>query len=341
MSGGVDSSVAAYLLQKQGYDVHGLFITIWNPPHIPCTTIEDQQSAMRACAALGIPFIQYDASHEYEEKVIKPFVNTYREGGTPNPDVLCNTHIKFGVVHSFLRQKGFSTIATGHYAQVQQQEGHNRLYRSVDDGKDQTYFIYTLPQETLDTLMFPVGGYTKKQVRAIAERARLPAAARKDSTGLCFLGAVSMKDFLSAYIEPKRGAVLSDDTGNEIGTHDGAWFYTVGQRHGFTVTDPDRGPYIVVGRDVSANTLSVCHRDRYNPTTVEFRVCNTIFRRFPDENLFARYRHRGDIYPVSVQRTADTTATVSFSEPHFIAPGQSIVLYTHDGECIGGGIVTA
>ena len=400
MSGGVDSSVAAHILQQRGFAVHGVFITIRNPAHIPCTAAEDRLDAMRACAALKIPFLEYDATAVYQREIIQPFVDAYRRGDTPNPDILCNTHVKFGAVYDFVREKGFPAFATGHYARVREYNGEAHLCRAVDDGKDQTYFIYPIGREVLDTVLFPVGGYTKREVRARAAAARLPAAAKKDSTGLCFLGAVSMKDFLSAYLTPREGGVYLAEgcgarggvgyggmrggvgtqiggtdggrrdvpvgdgehsgaageradaaageyvggrtgtrIGTQIGTHDGAWFYTIGQRHGFTVTAPDRGPYIVVGKDVERNVLFVCRQKDYTPTADAFRITDTVFRLPPEGELVARYRHRGELFPVSVRQESPTSATATFREPHLIAPGQSAVFYTHDGVCIGGGTV--
>ena len=342
MSGGVDSSVAAYQLLQDGYAVSGVFITIWNPPHIPCTAAEDRQDAMRACAALEIPFIEYDATEVYRKEVIEPFVEAYRRGETPNPDVLCNQFVKFAAVSSFVREKGFAHIATGHYAQVREIDGVRRLYRSVDPEKDQTYFIYTLSQEILDCVLFPVGAYTKQQVRAIARDADLPAAEKKDSVGLCFLGAVSMRDFLSAYIEPKVGVVCLSESKKNIGTHHGAWFYTIGQRHGFTITDGTQGPYVVVGKDVEKNILFVQKGAAARaPGFRQFTLGDVVLRRLPadGERLVARYRHRGDLYPVSLT-VHDGSAEVVFQNEHVIAKGQSVVVYMEDGECLGGGVVS-
>lgn len=342
MSGGVDSSVTAYQLLQDGYAVSGVFITIWNPPHIPCTAAEDRQDAMRACAALQIPFIEYDATEVYREKVIEPFVEAYRRGETPNPDVLCNQFVKFDAVSSFVREKGFAHIATGHYAQVREADGVRRLYRSVDSEKDQTYFIYTLSQEILDRVLFPVGVYTKQQVRAIARDADLPAAEKKDSVGLCFLGAVSMQDFLSAYIEPKVGVVCLSESKKNIGTHHGAWFYTIGQRHGFAITDTAQGPYVVVGKDIEKNILFVQKGTVADaPGSRQFTLGDVVFRRLPadGERLVARFRHRGDLHPISLT-VCDGSAEVVFAEEHTIAKGQSVVVYMEDGECLGGGVVS-
>ena len=339
MSGGVDSSVAAYLLMKQGYAVHGVFIAIRGPQHVPCTVAEDRQDAMRACASLGIPFLEIDATAAYASQVIEPFVAAYRRGETPNPDVLCNTHIKFGVVYTALLERGFSKIATGHYAQVVHAGGSPCLYRSVDENKDQTYFIYTLPDSVLSTVVFPVGAYTKEQVRGIARKVRLPAAGKRDSVGLCFLGAVSMKEFLSAYLEVKRGEVILEDDGQVVGEHDGAWFYTVGQRHGFSIRDGFHGPFVIVRTCTERNVLFVQHRDTYAPRAKQFLLADTVFRHAPSDGTVARYRHRGVLYPVSVRRDGDRYAVAVFRDPQLIAPGQSVVVYAGDGACIGGGVV--
>ena len=339
MSGGVDSSVAAHVLLQDGYAVSGVFITIWNPSHIPCTVAADRQDAMRACATLGIPFIEYDATAVYQEKVIKPFVEAYRQGETPNPDVLCNQFIKFDVVFDFVREKGFDNIATGHYAQVREIDGIRRLCRSVDEDKDQTYFIYTISQEVLNQTMFPVGGCTKKQVRAIAEDVGLPAAQKKDSVGLCFLGDVSMRDFLSVYIEPKEGEVRHHESEESIGTHSGAWFYTPGQRHGFTITKTGKCPYVVVSKDVAKNIIYVRRSGSDTDGSCQHILNNLMFRQIPkdEEALVARYRHRGGLYPISFVARGDSVE-IAFKEPQQIAVGQSVVVY-EGKECLGGGVV--
>ena len=350
VSGGVDSSVAAYLLQKSGISVCGVFITIRAPGHVVCSSAEDRVDAMRACAALGIPFMEFDATDLYRRAVIEPFVAAYRRGETPNPDVLCNTFVKFDALYQFIREKGFAYLATGHYARAGEIDGRVRLLRSVDEEKDQTYFIHTMRQEVLERVLFPVGEHTKSEVRAIARRAALPAAGKRDSVGLCFLGAVSMKEFLSAYIAPREGEVrlVGDDAkvcDTAVGTHDGVWFYTLGQRHGFTVSDSSRGPYVVVGKDGKRNVLFVSRSEdvRRDAGQREFRIVDVVFREPPVGDVFARYRHRGGVLPVSVRKdeaVGDGGLIVSFERPQVISPGQSIVLYTRGGVCPGGGVVS-
>ena len=341
LSGGVDSSVAAHLLLQEGFSISGVFITIRNPSHIPCTTEIDQQDAMRACAALNIPFIEYDATDIYQKKVIDPFVEAYRRGETPNPDVLCNQFVKFDAAFSFMQAKGFDYIATGHYGQVRVIDGMHRLCQSVDTNKDQTYFMYAMPQKALNKTLLPIGKYTKQEVRKLAHNTKLPAAKKKDSTGLCFLGAVSMQDFLSAYIKPKQGDVCLFNDGTKVGTHNGVWFYTPGQRHGFTITNNSQGPYVVVDKDMEKNTLMVqkgnmLHTNGHH----QFTLKDTMFRRIPkkNESLVARYRHQGDLHPVSISMHTNSIM-VTFTKKHVIANGQPVVLYGNNKECLGGGIV--
>ena len=287
---------------------------------IPCAPV--RRSVFR--------FFSWDGTALYTKEVIEPFVDAYRRGETPNPDVLCNTFLKFGAFADFLLRKGFPRFATGHYARTRVIDGETRLFRSVDEDKDQTYFIHAISSAALNRVSFPVGGLTKAQVRSHAARARLPAAEKKDSAGLCFLGEGSLRTFLSAYIAPVRGEVRLV-SGECVGTHDGARFYTEGQRHGFTVSAG--GPYVVVHRDTVRNIVFVAPRSAAEGMRA-YGIRDAAFRRVPDTPLHARLRHRGGLLPA----VFDSSGIVRFAEPQVIAAGQSVVFYTPDGECVGGGV---
>jgi tRNA-uridine 2-sulfurtransferase len=256
LSGGVDSSVSAALLQEAGYDVTGVFIKVWSPDFLECTWKEDRRDAMRVCAALDIPFETLDLEKEYKEGVVDYMVSEYKAGRTPNPDVMCNREVKFGGFLRWAKEQGADFIATGHYAQniLNTKSGQYELWAGVDSEKDQSYFLWTLTQEDLKSVLFPIGHLKKPQVRELAEKFGLSTATKKDSQGLCFLGKLDMKDFLSHFIAQQEGKVL-DGTGKEIGVHSGALFYTLGQRHGFTTSV--QTPMYVTGKDIVKNTLTV------------------------------------------------------------------------------------
>ena len=230
MSGGVDSSVAAYLLQQEGYDVTGVFMKVWQPEFIPCSAEEDRRDAMRVAARLGIPFLTFNFEQEYKKDVADYFIAEYAAGRTPNPDVMCNRYIKFGAYLRTALAQGAEYIATGHYARVKKDSEGYHLLVGIDENKDQSYFLHTLGQDELSRTLFPIGNFTKPEVRQIARRAGLPTAEKKDSQGLCFVGKLDMKEFLSQYIPQKRGAVV-DTKGVVLGEHEGAAYYTLGQRH--------------------------------------------------------------------------------------------------------------
>jgi len=342
LSGGVDSGVSAALLKERGFDVVGAFIKIWQPEFIECTWREDRLDAMRVAAALGIPFREIDLSEEYKKEVVDSMVADYKRGSTPNPDVLCNRSIKFGHFLRWALTEGADYIATGHYANVHYERLTKSfiLRRGKDTAKDQSYFLYRLGQKDLSHTLFPVGELTKPEVRAQARRFGLPVAAKPDSQGLCFVGDVSMRDFLARFIKVEAGAVV-DAQGNEIGRHEGAALYTIGQRHGFTVHDSsaEHAPYFVIEVDVSRNRVKVSH-ERANATRKTIRVEDMHWiggmPRLPfAAEAQARYRET----PVKVNVSGEgTSVVVDFSEPHIAARGQSLVIY--DGErCLGGGAI--
>lgn len=336
VSGGVDSSVAAYLLKQAGHEVHGVFIKTWSPEWLPCTWVDEKRDAMRICALLDIPFHFLDAEAEYQQGVADYMIAEYRAGRTPNPDVLCNRVIKFGVLWDYAKSHGADAIATGHYAQIID----GALHTAADAAKDQSYFLWMLQKDELSHIAFPIGHLQKAAVRAIAEQAGLFTAAKKDSQGICFLGDVNMKEFLAHYIENNPGDVV-DEQGRVIGTHDGVLFYTIGERHGFRITaaDSQRSPYYVIGKDLKKNLLIVSAAERTmtsgtGTTSIELREQQWMVPPVPGTQYEAQLRYHGTRIPIS---TADgVTFMLKTIEP--IPLGQSLVLY--DGtQLIGGGII--
>lgn len=349
LSGGVDSSVSAAILKHDGYEVTGVFIKAWHPDFLTCTWKDDRRDAMRVCAALDIPFITLDLEKEYKQEVIDYMLKEYAAGRTPNPDVMCNKSIKFGGFLKFALEQGADYVATGHYAQRIEANNDGEIYyklvESKDTNKDQTYFIWTLSQEQLAHVLFPVGEFTKPEVRKLAEEFKLPTFAKKDSQGLCFLGKVDLKDFLGHYFKNEKGNVLNEK-GESIGEHDGAWFYTLGERHGFKVLtpSPDEKPLYIVGKDVKANTLTVSHREPINDllkpiSELSIREANWI-RGVPNPKITITARLRYRQTPITCRVTKDKkNYRIMFTEPQsIVATGQSVVFYL-DGECLGGGII--
>ncbi len=335
LSGGVDSSVAAYLLKKEGYRVSGVYIRGWQPPFWHCTIPKERASALRVCASLGIPFRTLVAEEEYKRDVVQAFLKEYADGYVPNPDVLCNRVIKFGLFYEYAKKAGFDGIATGHYAR---REG-DKLCTSVDTEKDQTYFLWTLTPFILQFLHFPLSSYTKREVRSIAKKARLHTATKKDSQGICFLGDGGMDDFLTRSLKLKQGVVV-DTHGTPIGVHRGVTLYTLGQRHGFTITTKDayRKPLFVIERRVQTNTLVVSDTPLHlyeKGVTVFLRECSwTHIPPSTGEALLARGRHRGAYTPSTYH-----DSSVTIKKPTMLyTKGQSLVLYRGE-ECLGGGIV--
>lgn len=356
MSGGVDSSVSAALLKERGFDVTGVFIKVWQPDWMECTWREDRLDAMRVAAALDIPFITIDLEKEYKREVVDYMISEYKSGRTPNPDVMCNSHVKFGGFYDWAMEQGADFVATGHYARVGMAEdgkgvardsgGGAYLLSGRDENKDQSYFLWQLSAEKLARIMFPVGDMKKTEVRRLARKFCLPVAEKRDSQGLCFVGDVNMREFLGHYIPARRGDVL-DENGRVVGYHDGAVFLTAGERRGFTVTDKttDDAPLYVVGRDIVANTVIVSHKavDGTLPAVERSSVALREVNWIDGAPLFgrtysARIRHLGELLPCSVESAGKAEAEIRFTAPLMASAGQSVVIY--DGEtCLGGGIV--
>lgn len=331
LSGGVDSAVSAALLKAQGYNVVGAFIKIWRPEFIDCPWRKDRLDAMRVCVALDIPFREIDLSEEYKGAVIDDMVTNYAKGITPNPDVLCNRHIKFGAFAKWALSEGADFIATGHYAQIID----GVLNRGKDANKDQSYFLWQLTQEDLKRILFPVGGLTKPEVRALAEKYNLPVARKKDSQGLCFVGDITLKEFLAHYISLEEGRVV-DEKGTVIGTHDGAALYTLGARHGFTLTTktPHDVPRYVIEVDTKTNTITVSENVGL-ARRAHVSITDANWSREPRAHTLAaqaRYRET----PVACRVKGDE---IYFDTPHLAPGGQSLVLYDGDVLCGGGVIV--
>lgn len=347
LSGGVDSSVAAALLQERGYDVTGVFIKVWHPDFLPCQWRQDRLDAMRVCAKLEIPFLTFDLEKEYKKEIIDYMISEYADGRTPNPDVMCNKQIKFGAYLKKALSSGADFIATGHYARKTEENGKYKMLVGNDDNKDQSYFLWTLTQEQLKYTLFPTGEFAKPKVRELAEGFWLLTAKKKDSQGLCFIGKLDIADFLKNYIDEKKGDVL-DGKGKAIGYHSGVTFLTIGQRHGFTITEKgthDR-PYYIVSKDISKNTITVSHDiatweqgTQVERKNIEIKDVNWISGEIPDtsKKYKGRIRYRQELQDCKI--TEGQGLSVEFEESQdTAASGQSLVIY--DGEeCLGGGII--
>ena len=350
MSGGVDSSVAALLLKKQGYDVVGVFMRCYN---LDGCAERDAEDARRAAEHINIPFYIWDFEEEYKRRVVDYMIEGYRAGITPNPDVMCNREIKFGLFLEKALALGADFVATGHYVRMKTSLKSARLFAAKDSSKDQSYFLWTLTEKQLARCLFPIGNYVKSEVRRIAKRVGLPTAEKKDSQGICFLGKVSVADFLKQYIPARRGALLTT-SGEKIGEHFGSEFYTIGQRHidadfQFPKTGgrADRKPFYVASKDAAANTVTVAEGDENEALyQKEIKVVHANIidgngnkGRKPAE-VFARVRYRQPLAPATLMPQENGGYTIVFARPQkFIAPGQSAVWYAKTGEMLGGGII--
>ncbi len=346
MSGGVDSSVAAALLKEAGYDVVGVFIKVWDAPWLPCNWREERREAMRVAAKLKIPFYTLDLEKEYKEGVVDYMVREYSSGRIPNPDVFCNKIIKFGGFYDFAMKNGADYVATGHYTRVENRNGAFRMLTAHDPKKEQSYFLWNIKQETLPRILMPVGDLMKTEVRVIAEKYDLINATKKDSQGICFLGPVSVPEFLKHYTDTKPGDVL-DQAGNVIGKHDGSLFYTIGQRHGFSVKrkESDTDPLYVVSKDMTQNTITVApKKDGITDTLVSgciLKDINYLVNKTEwDGQGDLVIRYHGERIPIAnMEIMGDEVRFVFAYKVSDVALGQSGVYYWED-ECRGGGIIS-
>ncbi|MDG2125400.1 MAG: tRNA 2-thiouridine(34) synthase MnmA [Verrucomicrobiales bacterium] len=346
MSGGVDSSVAAGLLLEQGHEVVGAYMKNWiNEEEIvgECPWEEDIEDARKVCEQLGIEFRVVNLIREYRERVVKYLLAGYEGGVTPNPDVMCNREMKFGVFLDYAIEEGFDSVATGHYAQVRRNgDGSSDLLRGADPNKDQTYFLALLRQEQARRAVFPIGGMLKPEVREAAERMGLSTAGKKDSQGICFIGQVKMKDFLRAFVEDRPGAVVGVD-GKKLGTHRGLHLYTLGQRRGLGVASPVyKEAYVVVGKRFERNELVVGFDKMETPGLYASRCrvgsISVVNREIADgARLLAQPRYRTSAEPCGV-RWEGESVELGFDDPQrALTPGQICAFY--DGDVLlGGGV---
>jgi len=342
LSGGVDSSVAALRLKQSGFNVVGVFIKVWHPDFLVCNWEQERLDAMRVAAHLDIPFLTCDAEESYRDDVAKYFITEYEKGRTPNPDVMCNQYVKFGAFINFAKENGANFIATGHYVQKIKTGEDEQMYRGIDQNKDQSYFLWSLTKEQLQFSLFPVGDTNKELIRQEAVKAGLPTATKKDSQGVCFLGQIDIGNFLAHYIDIKPGLVL-DETGKVIGEHHGAFIYTIGQRHGFTINlnSNARSPYFVISKDITANTITVSTEKPILVLTDRILLTRSLFRRelIKGNTYQAQTRYRQKPFSVRVETTAfDQTTLTVLEKTDALAEGQSCVLYEGDC-CLGGGII--
>ncbi|WP_078545440.1 tRNA 2-thiouridine(34) synthase MnmA [Litchfieldia alkalitelluris] len=344
MSGGVDSSVAALLLKEQGYDVIGIFMKNWDDTDENgfCTATEDYEDVIRVCNQIGIPYYAVNFEKQYWDKVFTYFLDEYKAGRTPNPDVMCNKEIKFKAFLEHALTLGADYLATGHYARVEYRDGEYKMLRGIDDNKDQTYFLNQLGQDQLSKVLFPIGNIEKSKVRELAKEADLATATKKDSTGICFIGERNFKEFLSNYL-PAQPGNMETLSGEVKGKHDGLMYYTIGQRHGLGIGGSG-DPWFVVGKDLEKNILYVdqgFHNDLLYSESIIATNIAWVSDAKPEKEFkcTAKFRYRQPDNQVTVQIIDSNNVRIVFDEPiRAITPGQAVVFYNGD-ECLGGGTI--
>ncbi len=342
LSGGVDSAVAALKLVEGGHNVTGVFMKNWSGEEYgledTCPWKKDQTDAKSVCDHLGIPFKTYNFEKEYRKEIIQYFFDEYKRGNTPNPDILCNQQIKFGVFLKRALEDGADMIATGHYAQKgENNDGNYDLLRAADPTKDQTYFLYRITQEQLARSLFLLGMLKKTEVRNLAKENKLPVAEKPDSQGICFLGKIDVVEFLKKEIKPKAGDIVDIDTGAKVGEHQGVWFYTNGQREGLGIGGLDK-PYFVADKDLKKNILFAAkgkENSKLHATGVKISNVHWINNLPGKEKVKGMVRYRQEPEECSIDET-----TITFSSPIWLpSTGQSAVLIKNE-TVLGGGIIT-
>jgi len=340
LSGGVDSSVSAALLKEQGFEVVGVYMKNWSQdlPGVKCPWEEDFLDAKRVAVQLGIDFRMYDFEKDYQQKVVDYMLREFKAGLTPNPDIMCNQEVKFKLFLETALAEGADLIATGHYARSQ----NGKLYMAKDQNKDQTYFLYRVSSDALKKTNFPLGELTKPEVRKLAKKFGLATADKKESMGICFVGKVGIKEFLLQYVKPKTGKII-DQKGQMIGEHDGAIFYTIGQRHGLEVGGGL--PFYVTGKDMKKNIVYVTtDLQDENLWNRELKLVDTFWISEPPKNsdkLTVRVRHRAKLLSVKkLNMLSNSKINAELAdEVRALTPGQSAVFY-NGSLCLGGGILS-
>ena len=348
MSGGVDSSVAALILQKKGYDVHGIFMKNWDDKSAICNAEDDYADAVSVCTVLNIPLTKINYTKEYKDRVFSQFLKDHELGLTPNPDILCNKEIKFDVFQQYAKQIGATKIASGHYANISIKNNKFFISKAKDQSKDQSYFLYQLNGDILKKIKFPLGGLYKSEVREIAKTNKLVNAKKKDSTGICFIGDRKYNSFVEQFIDKKEGDIISTD-GELMGKHNGHMFFTVGQRRGLGIGAKKSAldlPWYVVKKDIEKNIIYVCQGSSHPALFSDELIAKNIFfnKNIKDKlplSCYAKVRYRDNDKPCHIVSLDNDQFYIKFDKKiKAITKGQSIVLYDKFGICIGGGIIT-
>lgn len=347
MSGGVDSSVVAWLLLRDGYDVEGLHMTNWEADDEYCSAAEDLQDARAVCDQLGIPLHHANFAAEYRDRVFEYFLDEYKQGRTPNPDVLCNREIKFGVFAEYAKRLGADFLATGHYARLQNVGGEHQLMKGTDTNKDQSYFLHAVSGEAFSSTLFPLGDLDKSSVRELAAEAGLATHRKKDSTGICFIGERPFREFLSRFLPAQPGPILTD-SGQHIGQHHGLMYYTLGQRQGLGiggVRNAKDAPWFVAQKSLKDNTLIVTQDKQHTDLHHDALRCDSPhwINQPPatSSRLTAKIRYRQSDQACLAEIDESGRLTLLFDQPQWaVACGQYAVVYDGD-RCLGGGAIDA